>query len=121
MEPLTRERAVELAREVVAEVGADFVYKSPDASPGGFYVHPGDKPGCLVGHVLLRHGVPVETLKQYNDLGVFLLHGETSLLSDGASAFLEEAQDLQDNGKPWGRAVADATLASVPDEEDDDA
>lgn len=119
VEPLTLDRAVELAREVVAEKGADFVYEEEEGAWGGLYVHAGDKPGCLVGHILLRHGVPVETLKNYNSMGIAWVADETGVAAAEATNFLESVQGDQDDGHSWGKAVDEAARWRVPSGDDD--
>jgi hypothetical protein len=78
-------------------------------------------PSCLVGHVLHRVGVPIETLEEFD----LLASASMQALVDGApgqdSALVMEddlawalmaAQEAQDAGRRWGDALdcAEATL-----------
>lgn len=58
-------RAIELLREVVEELGDDFKYKAP-STPNGtrrcVYAH-NSQPSCGVGRVLHSLGIPVEQLE----------------------------------------------------------
>jgi hypothetical protein len=109
------ERVVETAKMVVAERGADYVYKRPTNTfgvPTCLYVDVDrDQPSCLVGHVLHRLGVPLETLKSADqfsfpatDVCHDLLGG--SAFDDGEiSHFLDAVQSRQDIGRTWGEAL----------------
>lgn len=125
-EPLTLERAKQLAAEAVALKGAEYIYTNPDgysadgALPIGmdgdtlgeldeqcYYVH-GDEPGCIAGHILHLHGVPLHVLRDHE------LHGADSVVADLfgveknslVASYLREMQRLQDNGKTWGQALS---------------
>lgn len=110
----------ELLAEAVAEKGADFVYVNKygqQADQSGDvtcqYVH-GDQPGCIVGNVLHRAGVPLDELGQYethsvDDLGQRLFTAEARV-----KLLLNHIQGHQDVGVPWGEAVRLA-LAVQPD------
>jgi hypothetical protein len=76
MEPVnvTAEKVLETLREVVAE-RPDYVYEAPEGYTAGagvtcFYVH-GDVPGCVVGHVLNRLGVPLSDLALVEGRGAY--------------------------------------------------
>ncbi|MFD9734396.1 hypothetical protein [Umezawaea sp. NPDC059074] len=113
VEPLSYERAQQLAREVVAEHGADYVYvKQPNGDfdcedrpvLSCFYVVD-DAPSCLVAHVLHRHGVPLDAFDGYEhenakDVVPALVDSDAA-----AVLFLNTAQKEQDEGIPWGRAL----------------
>lgn len=108
---LTLARTKELLAEAVAEKGEDFVYVDEfgqQADESGYvrchYVH-GDQPGCIVGNVLHRAGVPLDELGAYEaqnagDLfqGLFVAEGE-------AVRLLNAVQSRQDLGVPWGEAL----------------
>lgn len=111
MEALTYDRAVELAREVVADFGEDYVYpesekrRETDGSlPSCVYVHEGC-PSCLVGHILHRHGVSLEDLSQHEFRGAWTVSTKLADAEFGARFFLDVAQGRQDKGMPWGEAV----------------
>lgn len=116
MEALTYDRAVKLAREVVGKFGEDYVYPEEhkrvefgdDENQGGnllcVYVHE-EKPSCIVGQILHAHGVGVEALKAQEFTGAHSASFATARADDKARFFLSEAQDRQDNGRPWGESV----------------
>lgn len=123
--PLTLERAKELAAEVVADMGAEYVYVNPsgigadgygapdhgDFDPDCYYVH-ADQPGCIVGHILHKHGVPLR------ELGAFELEGASSVVAglfnvsklSPVAEYLSKLQVRQDEGATWGQALTDAEL-----------
>lgn len=117
MEALTLDRAVELAREVVAEFGEDYVYpeshkrlqwedepESPSNPMSCVYVHEG-KPSCIVGHILHRHGVEIEAMKNHEFDSACPVSGATTNAEGTARFFLREMQEHQDKGKPWGESL----------------
>lgn len=127
---ITDEDVVRTLREVVAE-RPDYVYERPahmepiigddgDVAADCLYVHtsPDDAddaddaddltPGCLVGAVFHRLGVPLEDLATWEGRGGFDVAGEYGVSYDLANA-LSDAQASQDGGKPWGVALAIAT------------
>lgn len=109
---LTYDRAVELAEEVVAEFGEDYVYpqdhKDPGVEPGDVpmcvYVHEG-KPSCLAGQILHRHGVSLEALSLNEGVGAWGVSAALAQAQSPAREFLLQAQRVQDQGGTWGKAV----------------
>lgn len=110
MEELTLERAIELAREAVAEKGADYVYTNPLADedyvgPVCLYAH-GDECGCIVGNIYRRHGASIDQVRKLDKLGaVSAIPNEVFPRTEQADKFLRMVQRLQDGGRPWGEAV----------------
>lgn len=113
---ITDEDVVRTLREVVAE-RPGHVYARPEYLPAGDngltcrYVHPSEdgstsEPGCLVGHVLHRLGVPLWALANHEgsdaDNVVSALHlpltGRTKMI-------LCVAQSYQDEGRTWGESL----------------
>ncbi|MFD7646369.1 hypothetical protein ACFV5M_01705 [Streptomyces albidoflavus] len=110
---VTPEQVLDVMREVVAEAGEEFVYKSSAGLGVCLYVHrtPGDAadvPGCLVGQVLHRLGAPLDELAEHEAqlaltmVPVFIDAGEHWGL---LALALNKAQALQDAGRPWGAAL----------------
>jgi hypothetical protein len=114
---------LETLRTVVAE-RPDYVYAAPadqdDTRASCFYVHGAGEdaqPGCLVGHVLYRHGVSLDDLAAHEGAGahdvttaLVDLMGEPDAVRETLGALLE-AQGQQDDGATWGEALAEATRA----------
>jgi hypothetical protein len=109
------ERVIEVLREVVAE-RPDYVYAAPPemittamlANPC-FYVHGEGAdavPGCVVGAVLNRLGVPLSELAGYE--GTPAQHVAERLLETDHDvvSMLREVQTEQDQGTSWGDALA---------------
>jgi hypothetical protein len=107
------ERVVETATEVVGERGENYIYEKPInafGTPVCVYVYE-SQPSCLVGHILHRLGVPLETLGEgdrlsfsASDVCMDLLAG-TSFYDTEISAFLDSLQSEQDTGHTWGEAL----------------
>lgn len=118
---LTADKVTETLKAVVAE-SPDKVYAAPahmvtvdyDGKPVGmtcFYVHKDESGeqtcGCLVGVVLNRLGVPLETLATYEGTGADGV-GSALGLDEDTRTLLTIAQSAQDNGATWGDALARA-------------
>jgi hypothetical protein len=123
---LSFEEIYNTARRAVREKGEDFKYSNPDGgimsngTPSScWYVHAvgGEmEPGCIVGHILHWHGVPLEELKARESGVGNLLH---TLNRDGilkvdaqGERFLRIVQAIQDDGDTWQKAVRIAETAS---------
>ena len=107
MEPLTAEKARELLARAVAEKGEDYVYQPPEGRQRRcLYVHP-DSPGCIVGHVFHYLGVAPEVLARYEGSHAGLVASRLTGVSpeNPVAIALTVAQDAQDAGEPWGRAL----------------
>lgn len=109
---IDKDRALQLLREVV-QGREDFVYEAPpDGSdrPRCVYAD-GDCPSCVVGHAMSWAGATPEQVRQMDeakDGGIDLLKVPWLDLNDEARAVFFAAQQLQDNGKTWGAALAAA-------------
>jgi hypothetical protein len=125
--PLTLLQADQYAREVVAEAGPDHTYSLRETADGKgcLYVHNGE-PDCIVARIMRRHGVPIEVLAQWENVGArdmchlneiavrpiqFKRRELPALgLATGAAAeFLGHLQASQDSRIPWGEALERAT------------
>lgn len=106
---------------LLKEFGEDYVY--PGSKDKACYYVANGQPSCLVGQVLYRLGVPIETLEEYDEVGSvfelsnseYSLDGKTALERGGVSVgddrvlnILDSAQGWQDQGKTWGEAVRQA-------------
>lgn len=109
--------AMRLLEEVVADKGEDYVYEPHPFTYACQYLHD-DEPGCLVGHVLHRHGVPIEVIRQWEGRTAQYLATGKSLLTlssarpelepladHPAASILIAAQQAQDVSLPWGKAL----------------
>lgn len=120
----TLDEVRETLKGVVADAAPDFVYTDPngiradqnhDRSIKCAYVH-GDKPGCIVGQVLHRLGVPLATLAECEDstatqavkhvMGLDNVYN-CDLPSDvrAISGYLRNVQVEQDTGRTWSDAL----------------
>jgi hypothetical protein len=115
---LTRKRALELLREVVAEFGEDHVYRTTPDKPYCRYAH-GNEPGCGVGHVFSRAGMPVEYLRGA-DRAVSPAADSVPMFRQWATpealALLAAFQAHQDQGRPWGECLRRALAEETSDE-----
>lgn len=111
---LTYTTAVEILDGLVEEFGSDYVYTKSEFGKCD-YVRDGE-PSCIVGHVLVKVGVPIERLRQADTAcfgggigaGKLLieLEDEGTLKYDSyARVLLRQAQDAQDDSIEWGEAV----------------
>lgn len=109
--------ALELLDRAVAAKGGDYIYEwiwTPETGSACLNFHEG-QPSCLIGHVLSYLGVTPDMVVGRNGHGVwvvsrFLCDQGIVRFSPLAEAALSKAQEAQDNGDPWGRAV---TLAKT--------
>lgn len=111
---LTYDRDLELLRALVAEFGEDYVYARHDDLVTCLYVH-GDQPGCGVGHVLRRAGVPLDVLRAADaakNSSVLNVVEFRAYASPEALRLLAEFQNVQDAGDPWGEALRYALAAT---------
>lgn len=108
---IDKERAITLVTEVVTERGEDYCYTGKCR-----YVRFGE-PSCLIGVALHKAGVPVETLAHFDtciDSSITHLEREGELrlhnitLTPGAVTVFEKAQQLQDDGHPYGDVLNEA-------------
>lgn len=117
----TVEETLETLRAVVSEKGPDYVYHAKDGHPFPddvpikcMYAH-GDVPGCIVGHVLHRWGVPLEAFQSVEGISAsaavanfFPYNFMTLDQVNAVSRVLGSAQRQQDNGRTWGEALTAA-------------
>lgn len=116
---------IQTLRECVAERGEDHVYLAPgEDGPGHscFYWHhkyneDGNEtgaPGCIIGLMLTKLGVPKDVLDQYEGQTVTEMfrrpHPDLVLTEDAANV-ARSAQLAQDYGDPWGEALEKAEEA----------
>jgi hypothetical protein len=107
--------------ELLTEFGEDYVYprtfrKSIDDLANGCKYVKGGAASCLVGHVFNRLGVPIYNLETLDKAAVDL--DDTDVLEDlgitiadsDTAMYLTVMQSDQDNGTPWGKAVARARV-----------
>lgn len=111
MEALTLDRAKELAAEVVAEFGEDYVYPNDHRQWDGgvkmcVYVHDG-KPSCIVGQILARHGASLVqmALKEFRGAD-YVTRELVPGTPENTRRFLDKLQGAQDEDVPWGEALS---------------
>jgi hypothetical protein len=109
-------------REVVAD-HPEHVYTAPDHMADDYlscyYVHVdadggNQRPGCLIGVVLNRLGVPLDVLATREGSGAYVVTSSLVETSSDVANALERAQDKQDNGATWAEALA-AAEAGMPE------
>lgn len=113
---LTYTDALRYLEKAVAEKGEDYVYPSYQEGCEYFesvYGSNTGQPSCIVGHVLSYNGVTREDLGGgLNSSGVLTLNSQHPNgvldVDDATEDLLVFAQRFQDNGMPWGQAVAEA-------------
>lgn len=120
LKPMDAERALGLLRAVVAEFGPEYVYVNASGQRAGqchvggktaidcSYVHGMDndlRPGCLVGQVCHRHGVPLVVLQTYEGSAFGTFGEDAGIANEDAQQILHAAQMAQDGGRPWGVAL----------------
>ena len=123
MKNVTYQQTLEAMRAAVEEKGEKYVYQRPKNPhiPGdklGSCLNTsadGKEPGCLVGNVFHRLGVPLEWLFTPEIInnsagGVIsaLRQREEYEFDEKSYKLLAEAQSLQDQGAPWGQALTNA-------------
>jgi hypothetical protein len=105
------ERTRSLMTEIVAKRGWNFIYEEPYGSPICRYVH-GDVPGCAVGEFLHLAGIPIERLREADEVAesaddlLEKLQKEGYMSSDELSRlYLYNFQLLQDSRWSWGTCL----------------
>lgn len=106
------ERVIEVLREVVAE-RPDYVYAAPPEMTTGaascFYVHGEGEaatPGCVVGAVLNRLGVPLSELAGHEGSPAQRVAEKLLETDSDVASMLRQVQEEQDQGTSWGDALA---------------
>ncbi|MFI0211975.1 hypothetical protein ACH4OV_25305 [Streptomyces diastaticus] len=110
---VTPEQVLDVMREVVAEAGEEFVYEPPTGLGVCLYVHRphgggASVPGCLVGQVLHRLGVPLDELTEHEAQLARTMAPKLVDAGEGADLLvtaLDNAQAIQDGGHSWGAAL----------------
>lgn len=125
MEKITVSEADVIAtlRAVVAE-RPNYVYQKPahmDDEYSCLYVHTDADdeekrtPGCVVGHVLNRLGVPLDELEKREGKAAFRVVPDLADMPEGAVDALSRAQSSQDDSDTWSMAL-DYALTDLPPE-----
>lgn len=101
------------AKAAVAKKGERHVYSNEgfsDSYSDCLYVH-GDQPGCVVGDILHRLGVPLETLRESEGqlatelLGRLEASEVIAKVPSNVKDYLQNLQLAQDYNHPWGEAL----------------
>jgi hypothetical protein len=120
---ITDETVLSTLREVVAE-RPEYAYSAPSHlkanpdAPDCFYVHKDEEgecvaPGCVIGVVLHRLGIPLETLAEHEGSTVHQIRALMPGVSPEVLNTLNLMQSRQDVGKPWGLAYAQSTGETI--------
>jgi hypothetical protein len=128
---VTLDAVREAAKAAVADRGEGYIYKDHyDACRNTQWQRISNEegeammqvPGCLVGDVLHRIGVPLPDLATWDDttaddlLANLLAHNHVESVAEGVETYLVAAQVMQDTeGMTWGMALAsaEASVAGV--------
>ena len=116
---VTMEKVFEIADALVVEKGAGYKYDFPAGGRQCFNVWEG-KPSCIVGTIMHRLGVPVETMGgEYSEVfagrdAMSITDLARSLETEGVIDFIDNRvidalrymQIEQDGGETWADAVA---------------
>lgn len=120
---ITADEAIQALRDLVADRGVEYVYRSPRHVAPDECVYFDDEtghPSCGVGFALSRIGVPVEALWNLDvasnrcSASISSRAAENVLwdydfaLTEEASVVLYAFQAKQDAGRPWGEALLEA-------------
>lgn len=109
--PVSSDQLMNAVRDVV-KANPTHVYQVPSH---GFcqYVHAEGEGsfscGCLMGHAFNKLGVPLTELAKREGQSAGEVARDVFVIKDNISAterFLIAAQDKQDEGMPWGKALA---------------
>lgn len=111
---ITPEKAIALLEECVAEKGAAFIYERPQGNACAFV----DKgvPSCLVGHALHKAGITLAALRRFDKVGgniECLVNDGSIALPEVATSIFQRAQELQDDGWTWGKALNEAKVVAA--------
>lgn len=116
----TDERVKAVLREVISE-RPETVYASPEhmkqwpEDDSCFYVHTTEddedsEPGCVVGAVLARLGVPLHELREQEGMvATYVVPKVLTGITEDSTYLLRVVQAEQDRGTSWGMAYALAT------------
>lgn len=115
-ETIDRDRAVELLRQQVERVGAEYVYQLPANERQCVYFDAAGCPSCIVGYVLADLGVSVGGVHESgrtpgsqfdmgNGIAIAAVDVDGVALTEGARSVLAMAQRAQDQGETWGEAL----------------
>lgn len=115
MRVVTYEETLRALNEVVREKGYKYAY--PRERRGACYNVFEGEPDCIVGHVLVRLGVPIEWFDtdsrdnaDVGDVCKALYLQDLFEFEEDAKDLLGYSQAAQDNAIPWGEAVTRAHL-----------
>lgn len=123
---LTKHRALALLEAAVAERGDDYVYPEELKNGPGHTCQyfldgqsdPEDagKPGCIVGYLLHGLGFTADDVSSWEgNASSTVLRWLGVTVDPELDQALAEAQDYQDNGGTWGKAVRLFTQKMFPD------
>lgn len=117
-------KAKELLEQAVQERGEDYVYE-PQTYMVCLYVHTEEDdsltPGCGVGVALVNAGIPIQVVKNMNEVGSagFAIRRLKEMgyltFTDKGLELLKEFQYRQDRENPWGSSLEYAINKTNPE------
>lgn len=110
--PIDAQTALDLLEAAVTLTGEDHCYERFTTTPYCRYTA-GDNPSCLVGVALAIHGVPLDTLRDWDANANLSEDGIMGIVQTGHAPFIDDhaadvfqvAQNAQDDGDTWGDAL----------------
>lgn len=118
---------LEIIREIVEEVGPDFVYEKRPTPPNYtsrmhsevcLYIYE-NRPDCIVGKILHRLGVSIEDLQRMEGQSPVALRkyvdSESIGIDFSMTDSLSNIQACQDRGTPYGEVLDFAVSLTVQD------
>lgn len=99
-------------KEIVHAKGEDYIY--PRAREGCVYFESDGQPSCLIGHFMYEQGlVTHDDAHNYEDsnaehAAAAMEANEIASFDERAIVLMQEAQENQDWGRPWGASLASA-------------
>lgn len=119
MDTLTKDKAVELLKALAEEqpdkvavcTYTDAEYYI-DKDSGEYVAKDPTRPECIVGHVLHRSGVSLESLLRFEGKNASAINAFSDILGieaeEDAIVVLARAQRRQDEGRAWSESVGSA-------------
>jgi hypothetical protein len=130
MKFLTESEVRDMAKEVVAEIGEDYIYNPGQTRNTCVYVEgyvrdedgydtTNAVPSCLWGHVFIKNGIAtadwfVKTGANEVEIEEMVMDLDDTSFTEEALTFMGLSQQYQDRGFSWSEAIDKATARLAP-------